>query len=32
MRKTRGKADPKLTYELVKRNLERIAHGEGPSA
>lgn len=32
MRKTRGKADPKLTYELVKRKLERIAHGEGPSA
>lgn len=27
MRKTKGKADPKLTYEIIKGNLERLSKG-----
>jgi aspartyl-tRNA(Asn)/glutamyl-tRNA(Gln) amidotransferase subunit B len=31
MKRTKGKADPSLTYRIVKRNLERISQGGAPN-
>jgi aspartyl-tRNA(Asn)/glutamyl-tRNA(Gln) amidotransferase subunit B len=31
MKRTKGKADPGLTYRIVKRNLERISQGGAPN-